>query len=75
MEYRRNKNERTEAVMKIKRVKPRSKRVASALQFTNLTDQQAEKLYRSFYDCLRADWPQMARQERPRFIVLEGGRK
>lgn len=62
--------------MKIKRVKPRAKRVASALQFTNLTNEQAERLYQSFYEALKADWAQMAQQERfPRFIVLDGGLK
>ena len=62
--------------MKIKRIKSRAKRIASALQFTNLTDEQAHRLYLSFYESLRADWPSMYKQE-PRFrlMAIQGGKK
>lgn len=60
--------------MKIKRVKPRAKRVASALQFTTLTCEQAERLYQSFYESLKAEWSKHG-LNKPKLIVLDGGLK
>ena len=60
--------------MKIKRVKPRAKRVASALQFSKLDNEQAERLYYTFYDCFKTEWSKSG-LKKPKLIVLDGGQK
>ena len=59
--------------MKIKRAITQSKKVASALNFTTLTDQQAEDLYKAFYNSFRGDFKKL--KPRPNLKVINGGKK
>lgn len=59
--------------MKIRRIKSRSKRIASALNYTCLTNEQAVKMYDAFYDLFKMDVEKDL--EKVRLTVINGGKK
>jgi hypothetical protein len=51
-----------------------TRRIISALNFTNLTDEQSERIYQTLFEDLKFDF-KFSEKAKPSLKVIKGGRK